>query len=74
VRKRSFLANTGLIGAIALLALIANGLLNNRVPAAWIFAIAIFGRRLMQKFGIGGDGGEAGGVRWMDALGVAIGN
>jgi hypothetical protein len=42
-RKRSFLSNIGLIGAIALLALVANGLLNNRLPAAWIFAIAIFG-------------------------------
>ena len=43
MRKRSFLSNIGLIGAIALLALVANGLLNNRLPAAWIFAIAIFG-------------------------------
>ena len=43
MRGRSFLSNIGLIGAIALLALLANGLLNNRVPAAWMFAIAIFG-------------------------------
>ncbi|HET9124419.1 MAG TPA: hypothetical protein VFN65_06000 [Solirubrobacteraceae bacterium] len=41
--KRSFLGNTWLIGAVALLALVANGLLSNRVPAAWMFAIAIFG-------------------------------
>lgn len=43
VGKRSFLSNTWLVGANALLALAANGLLNNRVPAAWMFAIAIFG-------------------------------
>lgn len=43
MRKRSFLSNLGLIAAIALLALVANGLLNNRVPAAWIFAVAISG-------------------------------
>jgi cobalamin synthase len=43
VRKRSFLSNIGLIGVIALLALIANGLLDNRLPAAWVFAIAILG-------------------------------
>jgi hypothetical protein len=43
VRERSFLSNVGLIGAIALLALLANGVLNNRLPAAWIFAIAVFG-------------------------------
>jgi len=41
--ERRFLSNVGLVGAIALLALVANGLLNNRVPAAWIFAVAIFG-------------------------------
>jgi hypothetical protein len=43
MRERSFLSNVGLIGAIALLALVANGLLNNQLPAAWIFATAIFG-------------------------------
>jgi lysylphosphatidylglycerol synthetase-like protein (DUF2156 family) len=43
MRKRSFLSSLGLIAAIALLALVANGLLNNRVPAAWIFAVAISG-------------------------------
>jgi hypothetical protein len=43
VRERSFLINVGLIGTTALLALVANGLLNNRLPAAWIFAIAISG-------------------------------
>ena len=43
MRERSFFENVGLIGAVALLALLANGLLNNRLPAAWMFAIAIFG-------------------------------
>jgi hypothetical protein len=43
VRSRSFLGNVGLIGAIALLVLVANGLLNDRLPAAWIFATAISG-------------------------------
>lgn len=43
VREHSFLSNIGLIGAIALLALVANGLLNNRLPADWIFAVAISG-------------------------------
>lgn len=43
MRNRSFLSNIGLIGVIALLALLANGLLNDRLPAAWIFAIAISG-------------------------------
>jgi hypothetical protein len=43
VRQRSFLSNVGLIGAIALLALVTNGLLNNRLPAAWVFTVAIFG-------------------------------
>lgn len=43
MRKRSFLSNLGLIGAIALLALVANGVLNNRLPAVWMFAIAVFG-------------------------------
>jgi hypothetical protein len=43
VRERSFLSNVGLIGTIALLALVTNGLLNNQLPAAWIFAVAIFG-------------------------------
>ncbi len=43
VRERSLLSNIALIGAIALLALVANGLLNNRLPAAWIFAVAISG-------------------------------
>ena len=43
MRERSFLSNIGLIGAIALLALIANGLLSDRLPAAWIFAVAISG-------------------------------
>jgi Na+/melibiose symporter-like transporter len=41
--ERPFLSNVGLVGAIALLALVANGLLDNRLPAAWIFAVAIFG-------------------------------
>jgi len=39
----SFLSNVGLIGAIALLALVANGVLNDRLPAAWMFAVAIVG-------------------------------
>ncbi len=43
MRERSFLSNAGLIGAIALLALVTNALLNNRLPTAWMFAIAIFG-------------------------------
>jgi hypothetical protein len=43
VRERSFLSQVGLIGAIALLALAANAILNNRLPSAWMFAIAIFG-------------------------------
>ena len=43
VRERSFLSNLGLVGAIALLALVVNGVLNDRLPAAWIFAVAIFG-------------------------------
>jgi hypothetical protein len=43
VHNRSFLSNIGLVGAIALLALVANGLLNDRLPAAWIFATAISG-------------------------------
>ena len=43
MRERSFLSNVGLIGAIALLALVTNALLNNRLPTAWMFAIAIFG-------------------------------
>ena len=43
MRERSFRSNIGLIGAVALLALVANGLLNDRLPAAWIFAIAIAG-------------------------------
>jgi hypothetical protein len=41
--ERRFLSNVGLVGAIALLALVANGLLTNGVPAAWIFEVAIFG-------------------------------
>jgi hypothetical protein len=41
--ERSFLSNVGLNGAIALLALVTNGLLNNGLPSAWMFAIAIFG-------------------------------
>ena len=43
MHKRSFLTNAGLIGAVALLALAVNELLNNRLPAAWIFAVAIVG-------------------------------
>ena len=43
MRERSFLGWVGLIGAVALLALAANAILNDRVPAAWMFAIAIFG-------------------------------
>jgi hypothetical protein len=43
VRERSFLSNIGLIGAIALLALVANGIFNDRLPAAWVFAVAICG-------------------------------
>ena len=43
MREHSFPINVGLIGTIALLALVANGLLNNRLPAAWIFATAISG-------------------------------
>jgi NhaP-type Na+/H+ or K+/H+ antiporter len=43
VRERSFLSYVGLIGAVALLALVANALLNDRLPAVWMFAIAIFG-------------------------------
>jgi hypothetical protein len=46
VRNRSFLGNISLIGAIALLALVANGLLNDRLPAAWIFAVAMSGTLL----------------------------
>jgi hypothetical protein len=43
MHKRSFLTNVGLIGAVALLALAVNELLNNRLPPAWIFAVASFG-------------------------------
>ena len=43
MRERSFLSQLALIGAIALLALVTNALLNNRLPSAWMFAIAIFG-------------------------------
>lgn len=43
MRKRSFLSNLRLIGAIAMVAVVANGVLNNRIPAVWIFAIAVFG-------------------------------
>ena len=43
MRERSFLSNLELIGAIALLAVVANGLLDSRFPALWIFPFAIFG-------------------------------
>jgi lysylphosphatidylglycerol synthetase-like protein (DUF2156 family) len=43
MRKRSLLRNIELTGVLAGLALVANGLLNDRLPAAWIFAAAIFG-------------------------------
>jgi hypothetical protein len=43
VREHTFLSQVRLIGAIAILALVANAILNNRIPGAWIFAIAIFG-------------------------------
>ena len=43
MHERSFLKNVGLIGALALLALVANGLLNERLPAVWIFVVAISG-------------------------------
>lgn len=43
MRERSFLSQVALIGAIALLALAANAILNDRLPTAWMFAIAIFG-------------------------------
>ena len=43
MRNSSFLRNLGLIGALALVAVAANGLLNDRVPAPWIFATAVFG-------------------------------
>ena len=55
MRERSFPINVGLSGTIALLALVANGLLNNRLPAAWIFATAIPGTLVIAA----GHGGNA---------------
>jgi len=43
VREHSFLSEVGLIGAIALLALAANAILNDRLPSAWTLATAVFG-------------------------------